>query len=157
MKQSAVVISLIIMLGLGVFSLFVIRGARARLAAYDRVDARGVQTIGRVDGRRTSGSKTTTYLIDFEFDANGRTYQGSSPVTRDDYRSAVAGQPITVIYLPENPRVARAAQSIGRQKAQGSLRAAWMMLALAFIYPTVEFWLRKRRVRRKGDWIIRES
>lgn len=103
------------------------------LARQNRLDSEGRPTRGVVTGRwsKREGKSSTGWYLSFEFQAAGRTYQRSSPVTWDDYNSISNGSPARVVYVPSDPTISRMTLSIGRRKAIGQMAGLGLCVLLA--------------------------
>jgi hypothetical protein len=130
--RATLIVSLILAIVMSGLAFYTMSKARQSLERQHLLDARGVQTQGVITGKYTQG---TTYLINYRFTLNRWTYQHVSPVTRNDYDSAMPGQAVTVVYLPDNPDVCRALQSIGEQRSESQLRSSYIILGAALLYP----------------------
>lgn len=128
-------IAAILFLSVGYLGLYFRHGAQYMLDRQHALDARGAKVHGRVTGAHIAGSKSRTYLLDYEYNLNGQVFEHSSPVTYADYSAAVPGQPVTITYLPDNPDIARAAQSIGERSAQQTAAIATYLLWGAVLIP----------------------
>lgn len=153
LRETMIVATVVSLFGFGGLFLYFQHTALQRLEVQDRLDTRGIRVIGHVDGTHTTGSKSTTYLIDYDFTANGLTYHHSSPVTRADYDAAQPQQPISIRYLPDDPSISRAQQSIGRQDAESMLHVSYWILLFAVATPPLCYVSLKQQFRkqRKAD------
>jgi hypothetical protein len=131
-------------------ALYLMQDGRAQLARQDALDARGVQTTGRAEGKYFPRGHANSYHIEYEFALNERTYRNDSRVGWHAYKRAERGQPIMVTYLPDNPDVARAHQSIGRWQGHRALYSSYLMLVIAFAQIPLFYWAMKQQERRKA-------
>lgn len=78
----------------------------------DNLAKNGIETLATVRDGRVSRGKSTTYYLEYTYDAkvNGdtRTFQNEESVSRDLYDHSEIGGHITVRYLPEDPATVRA-------------------------------------------------
>jgi hypothetical protein len=130
------------------FLVYGIRQASGRLANQDALDRHGVTTTGPIEGKHITGSKSRLYLIDYQFQLNGTTYNHSSPVIFADYEATQPGQPVTITYLPDRPDICRAQQSIGRSEAEGLQRSLYLSMGLLVLLPFVYKYGRRQGLRR---------
>jgi hypothetical protein len=117
----------------GGLGLCIVHRGNERRADYLLMDKEGRSTVGRVIGRHEGSSKSVTYVMEFEFEADGTKIAASSPVSHDDYMRANYGTPIRVLYVPRQPHTCRAEQSTGRSSAEGDIRAGYLGIAMAFV------------------------
>ncbi len=127
-------VCILLLLGmLGGMGSVALRKNEARLSRSEQMDARGQTAPGHILGTYLGSRGRDHYLILFAFRVNGREYHSASPVTQEDYDSTRIGQMIWVTYLPENPQICRARQSIGEQNARLAIRAVYIQLGVAIV------------------------
>jgi hypothetical protein len=139
-KQARIAIPIVAIfyfLLLGGFGLWFIHRGNERLSDYVRMDREGRRTVGHITGMHEGASKSARYLLEYEFEADGKKIASSSPVTYDDYIRARVGAPLHVIYVPRQPHTCRAEQSIGRQSAEGDIHVGYLNIAMACVLTPV--------------------
>ncbi len=88
--------------GLVLIAVFAVNAYQA--AGSLRLIAQGDSTVGNVvDVRSRSGNGRTKYTVDYSYEHNGKTYTGSTLVSRPDYEALHSDDPISVAYLPHSP------------------------------------------------------
>ena len=136
-RQSLAILSVLSIIGMGGFSLWAISVARSRIARDNQILQAGAHTQATVTGAHMSGGRSRSYVIDFEFQASGKGYHGSSPVSRNEYYTARAGDSIPIAYLPSNPALCRITTSTARAEDEKLLWLACVMLAVSLALPVI--------------------
>jgi len=147
LTQGLILMAVVSILGFGGIAGYAMYNDLQGLARQDQLDKQGVKTQGSLLRKYSTGNKSVSYLITYQYDVNGRAYEHDSPVTYQDYLTANADQPVTVTYLPQNPDTARAAQSIGRREAESKLHSTWAMFGMAFGIPILAFLATRKQYR----------
>jgi hypothetical protein len=117
-------LALVIFIVIGGFFLFVYIRDQQQKAELRK---RGVTVTARVTDRQhqiqtqqnydqnhvpTNTTTTNSYSITFQYTVNGTTYNGRENVDVSVYDALRDGQPVEVVYLPENPAQARLASDL---------------------------------------------
>jgi hypothetical protein len=121
------------------FGVYGIHSNGAKLGRYRQLAANGVQTSGKI----TDNTSTSEWYNGFVFQVDGKSYSGRSKVNQADWGRV--GDPISVIYLPEDPTNCRAVASIGQREAALSYDIGWFFLFVGFSWPLVQ-WAYCRRL-----------
>jgi len=77
-----------------------------------RVTQRNHQIHTQYDAQNNRTTTSNTYSISYQYTVNGTSYSGIENVDVSVYDALADGQPVEVVYLPENPAQARLASDL---------------------------------------------
>ena len=77
-----------------------------------RVTNRNRQIHTEHDAQNNRTTTSETYSVSYQYTVNGASYSGSENVDVGVYDALADGQPVEVVYLPENPAQARLASDL---------------------------------------------
>jgi hypothetical protein len=67
----------------------------------------GVETTGKVIGRRIRSGKSKAYIVHYQYDLGGVVIQNNASVSRSEYEQMTEGTTVPVTYYPANPMVSK--------------------------------------------------
>src|SRR4051812_47919467 len=74
----------------------------------NKLNQSGVTTEAQAINKRTvPGRVGIYYMLKYQFEAAGQAYENDLPISKASYDKYEVGQPITVRYTPNNPKVSR--------------------------------------------------
>lgn len=136
---------------------YMLQEAGARLAQYALMDTHGTRAQGKVT-KQYRTDDPTRYLITYAYQVNGQGFERTSPVTKSDFAASSVGQAVTVIYVPEQPGLARLTNSIGRTQVE---RQRWFgigFLIFSLLSPFLIFaMIRKEEKKREAKFLAERA
>jgi hypothetical protein len=120
-----------LILALCVTGYWFIAAGVSRMGLQARLDREGRDETGVITERYEAGAETTTCNVRYRFFAGLREYRGKSALIRDDYDRLEVGQPIKIRFLPVDPAISRARESIDERRAQGLVAIGALNLGCA--------------------------
>jgi hypothetical protein len=122
--------------------------------------ANGRSTTGQVVGKssHSRGRSGRTYRVQYQFQVDGKVYQGEDEANWSEYLAAAKGRPCAVTYLPEHPEthcLGPAGQRLQRWDDGYLLFALLSAVGLGGVLAWKEFALRRElRLARWGEAVV---
>ena len=111
------------------------RNTNTKLALQRQLDRQGLITPGTITDFREVSGKSHSYYLTYEYREQGRNFTHECSVSESDYKSlATYGQPVSVLFLPENPNFSRISQSLEKHRLEGNLFASWFSMGLGLTF-----------------------
>jgi len=71
------------------------------------LERNGVETTGKIIGRRVRSGKSKTYIVNYQYDVGGVIIQNSAGVDRGEYEVMTEGTTVPVTYYPLDPMISK--------------------------------------------------
>ncbi len=125
------------------------------LYEWQQLTTEGVTTRGKFIDRRisTDSDNDTTYSVTFQFGLDNHTYIVEQSVDSGTYSRAETGTVVDVVYVPDNPELARIA---GTETSPGDafvlvFSLCWNGFVWLVVLATVSSWRKMRALQRSGQ------